>query len=536
MKKNAITCLLISMISTILVAQDPIALTPGSFNFDCVAEATPPSSYASAMPYNDCLYAEGSGIPGIGTSGMPASNTITTGAITYNLQPYNGNNSLQLGSSTGSSGTMTLASPVSASELHFLATSVGGAVNVNIVVNFSDNTSQQIATNFTVQDWFNGSSVAYVINGRYFLGGGYAYDVNSGNPRLYTASFPLSPANHSKSITSVTITRTSVTNANHRPYFFALSGTIAGCPDDDNDGVCNADDQCPNDPNKTAPGACGCGVADVATTWYSDTDGDGAGDPNNSISGYTCIQPEGYVAGNEDGCPNDPNKTAPGVCGCGVADTDTDGDGVADCNDNCIETANSSQEDSDGDGIGNVCDACPNIPDPACATCGNGKYLVCHVPEGNPENAQQLCVAYNSALVHVGNHGGCFWGVCNPAMASNPGSTGIASIQAQRLDASNLASDDRNPLVETANGATYYFDLSPNPASSSVTIHLHGHSKDAYLYIHDQLGRMVWNQAVSEEESSFNLSLQDHRFGNGMYLVTLVSNGDRITRRLIVSK
>jgi hypothetical protein len=36
-----------------------------------------------------------------------------------------------------------------------------------------------------------------------------------------------------------------------------------------------------------------------------------------------------------DCCPNDPNKTAPGVCGCGVADTDGDGDGTPDCNDVC---------------------------------------------------------------------------------------------------------------------------------------------------------------------------------------------------------
>ncbi|MFH1420265.1 MAG: hypothetical protein ABII12_18485, partial [Planctomycetota bacterium] len=34
-----------------------------------------------------------------------------------------------------------------------------------------------------------------------------------------------------------------------------------------------------------------------------------------------------------DGCPDDPNKLSPGVCGCGVVDdlTDTDGDGILDC-------------------------------------------------------------------------------------------------------------------------------------------------------------------------------------------------------------
>ena len=67
-------------------------------------------------------------------------------------------------------------------------------------------------------------------------------------------------------------------------------------------------DLCPGDPDKTDPGLCGCGVSDV------DTDSDG-------------------TPGCNDGCPDDPNKIAPGQCGCGVTDTDTDGDGTPDCND-----------------------------------------------------------------------------------------------------------------------------------------------------------------------------------------------------------
>ena len=35
----------------------------------------------------------------------------------------------------------------------------------------------------------------------------------------------------------------------------------------------------------------------------------------------------------EDACPNDPQKTAPGVCGCGVTDTDYDSDTLLDCQD-----------------------------------------------------------------------------------------------------------------------------------------------------------------------------------------------------------
>ena len=96
-------------------------------------------------------------------------------------------------------------------------------------------------------------------------------------------------------------------------------------------------------------------------------------------------------------------------CSNSYPNPDSDGDGVCDEIDNCINTANADQADGDGDGIGDACDACPNIPDPNCATCGNGKYLVCHIPPGQPENAQQLCISLNAANNHIGNHGGCYW-------------------------------------------------------------------------------------------------------------------------------
>jgi len=82
--------------------------------------------------------------------------------------------------------------------------------------------------------------------------------------------------------------------------------------DTDADGIPDRNDNCPEDPDKSAPGTCGCGAADT------DTDADGTPDCN-------------------DKCLNDPNKTEPGVCGCGVADTDSDGDGTPDCNDHCSD-------------------------------------------------------------------------------------------------------------------------------------------------------------------------------------------------------
>ncbi len=97
--------------------------------------------------------------------------------------------------------------------------------------------------------------------------------------------------------------------------------------DADNDGKPDSEDGCPDDSNKTAPGICGCGVPDT------DSDGDGVPDCNDQCPGAPDKDADDDgVPDCIDGCPDDPNKTASGDCGCGVSDRDADNDGKADCN------------------------------------------------------------------------------------------------------------------------------------------------------------------------------------------------------------
>lgn len=59
-------------------------------------------------------------------------------------------------------------------------------------------------------------------------------------------------------------------------------GTPSG--DSDGDGVCNAQDGCPNDPNKTAPGQCGCGNREPGSTCN-----DGNANTVNDVVNTACI-------------------------------------------------------------------------------------------------------------------------------------------------------------------------------------------------------------------------------------------------------
>jgi len=124
--------------------------------------------------------------------------------------------------------------------------------------------------------------------------------------------------------------------------------TVDGGPttDTDTDGTPDCSDGCPGDPAKTAPGDCGCGIADT------DTDSDGLAD---------CI----------DACPNDP-------------DNDADADGLCADADNCPDAANADQADLDLDGLGDACD-------PTLDVCGAIAGLIAEVEalnlDGGLENA-----------------------------------------------------------------------------------------------------------------------------------------------------
>ncbi|MBL7952327.1 MAG: lamin tail domain-containing protein [Flavobacteriales bacterium] len=112
---------------------------------------------------------------------------------------------------------------------------------------------------------------------------------------------------------------------------------IGTAPDSDNDGTCDTNDGCPNDPLKIAAGACGCGNLEVGATCND----------NNACTGGDVITSCGVCAGSAlvdtdgdgtcdavDECDNDPLKILAGACGCGSPEVG------ATCNDGNANTIN----------------------------------------------------------------------------------------------------------------------------------------------------------------------------------------------------
>lgn len=142
------------------------------------------------------------------------------------------------------------------------------------------------------------------------------------------------------------------------------------CPegDMDGDGVCDNDDNCPNNANPD----------------QTDTDGDGIGDVCDDTPGggdNPCINKGGDTDGDgicndDDNCPDDPNQYQEDTDGDGIGNVcddtpggdnpcdakggDSDEDGICDDDDNCPNLANPDQDNRDGDEWGDVCDLCPD--------------------------------------------------------------------------------------------------------------------------------------------------------------------------------
>ena len=127
-----------------------------------------------------------------------------------------------------------------------------------------------------------------------------------------------------------------------------------------------------------------------------------------------------------------------------------------------------------------------------------GKVLVCHIPPGNPENVQEICISENAVAAHLAH--GCFVGSCD------------------RRDDTRL--DDSFAQATIADLVTMY----PNPFSDQITIEMvFEEPTEAEVAIYDTKGTLVALPFKGLSESSFIMDYNTDRLATGMYLVRVVT-------------
>ena len=202
-------------------------------------------------------------------------------------------------------------------------------------------------------------------------------------------------------------------------------------------------------------------------------------------------------------------------------------------------------DDGDCDTVHDACDLCDGGDDtvdnnadglPDCRyppsfvdiiedwKCGNNnkKVLVCHVPPGNPSNAHTICISKNDIAAHVPLHGGDYLGSCYNASCGNS-------------NFSNLPSE--NSIVNSIEKEHSDLDIFPNPATDKLNIHLHGAAlTNAQIIIYDNLGKVVLQRNVDQDETTLEVDLSGSKFHTGIYFVTMISGETTISKRVVISK
>ncbi len=204
--------LLLCSVFSSRAAYTPVAVT--GFNADIVANGVGAASSSTTTDVDGVNYNfvapdfQATATSPLPTYALPATgtvNSVATGGLVFQLASYAADNALRIATQNGT-GTLTFTTPQSAGEVYILGTSGTAATDVDIVVTFSDNSTQTF-TSVNFPDWYGGSGFAIQGIGRVNRTNNNL-EGNSDNPRLYQRMLAIDPLNYTKQIVSVTFTKT----------------------------------------------------------------------------------------------------------------------------------------------------------------------------------------------------------------------------------------------------------------------------------------------------------------------------------------
>ena len=227
--------LLFLIIPGFIYAQSFTPITVTGFNQDVVAETGTSSLTTTTISLdgpavsNKVMYTSTfKTLNGFGGGGIPDNGVITDAAGSYQMASFSSNNALLL--QRTQTGDLTLTTPSKFNKIRVLCFSTEGASMVNAVLTFTDGSTTNAITNYSLGDWF-GNTANLVVSGfgrctrATPASGADAYPTD---PRLYYIEITLSCTDKQKTLQKVSFTNVT-TGGSNAPFpnavFFAISGT-----------------------------------------------------------------------------------------------------------------------------------------------------------------------------------------------------------------------------------------------------------------------------------------------------------------------
>ena len=240
--------------------------------------------------------------------------------------------------------------------------------------------------------------------------------------------------------------------------------------DTDDDGILNANDNCPTVANADQSDADGDGVGDVCDTCINTPNGE-------SVNGNGCSQSQldddnDDVMNNVDTCPNTPTGETVNASGCSQSQLDDDNDDVMNNVDTCPntptgETVNAngcsqSQLDDDNDGVMNNLDLCSNTPTGQTVNANGCSQSQLDDDNDGVNNDKDLCP--NTTAGALVDAAGCF------TLAANNFSTEVISETCPGKNNGQIKVTAQTALnyTITINNAPYNFTTSTTFTSANL--------------------------------------------------------------------
>ena len=82
------------------------------------------------------------------------------------------------------------------------------------------------------------------------------------------------------------------------------------------------------------------------------------------------------------------------------------------------------------------------------------------------------------------------------------------------------------------------FSLYPNPSNGMITIQMNSNSTiyNPKIVVYDIKGILVYETSFQNNENQFEKSLSLQNLSNGIYLLTILSDNEKLTKKLIINK
>jgi len=182
----------------------PVAITAG-LNADVIAESKPSIASTSAALDDQGWVIFTSAVKEEGSICTETGIVTTTEGTNFQIAAFDANNAAQI-RQANSSATLEFAPIAQATEAHVLAICANGSTTMEIVVNYTDDTSSE-PTSVALGDWYQGSSAGTAVYGldRIIRSAADVYTTDQFDGRLNFCLFEaVAPVNPLKTVKSIT--------------------------------------------------------------------------------------------------------------------------------------------------------------------------------------------------------------------------------------------------------------------------------------------------------------------------------------------